>query len=220
MNDATNIAQAAIEIEIDRIELDVTKNQIGAMAQYVALLARWGQRIRVSGTSNPEELVTRHLVDSMWLAKLIGNCQNLRAVDVGSGAGLPGIPLAILRPNIDLVLCEPNSKRVSLLVTAKADLGLPVAIHPDRVETLRSHSFDWCWSRATWPPIEWLERGLRLVRENGQIGLFLVKSDLLEALDHTEGAQRDQRLSYTLQDGTPRMLVSYRNRKKSAHGGK
>jgi 16S rRNA (guanine527-N7)-methyltransferase len=89
-----------------------------------------------------------------------------RWVDVGSGIGAPGLPLALLAPGVDVTLVEPRAKRVSFLRTAIGTLGLDnVRVERSRSDVLAARSFDVAISRATMPPPDWLAEGARLSRQ-------------------------------------------------------
>jgi 16S rRNA (guanine527-N7)-methyltransferase len=148
-----------------------------ALLAYGNLLLDWGRRINLTGARSMRTLVSEHLPDSFALAKaLLGEAESpeTRVLDVGSGGGLPAIPLAILSPTTTLVLAEPTGKKVAFLRTAIRELGLGGRA---RVEARRvsaapeasSPAFDVAISRATLPPGEWLELGWRLVVPGGRV---------------------------------------------------
>ena len=109
------------------------------------------------------------LADALELAARIP--ERARVVDVGSGAGAPGLPLAILRDDLEVTLVEPLQKRVSFLRVAVGALAWPGDRKPkvvrDRGEAVadRGERFDVAISRATLPPPAWLELGARLAPE-------------------------------------------------------
>jgi 16S rRNA (guanine527-N7)-methyltransferase len=136
------------------------------LAQATALLDRaatWSARIDLTSAREPEELVDLVFADAAAVvgSGLVGPGQ--RWVDVGSGMGAPGLPLALLSPGLAVTLVEPRAKRVAFLRTLLATLEpLPVRVERARSEALGAGSFDVAISRATLPPPEWLAEGARL----------------------------------------------------------
>jgi 16S rRNA (guanine527-N7)-methyltransferase len=137
---------------------------------YGRLLLAWTTRINLTGARSLEQLVAEHLPDAFALASRIGGEE--RIVDVGSGGGLPAIPLAVLAPQVRIVMFEPIAKKAAFLRTAVRELGLGQRL---RVEARRcehaagEEAFDVALSRATFPPAEWLTIAQRLVRPGGRV---------------------------------------------------
>jgi 16S rRNA (guanine527-N7)-methyltransferase len=103
------------------------------LAGYAGLLATTGVEWGLIGPSEADRIWDRHIDNSLALAGLIG--PGARVVDVGSGAGLPGIPLALARPDLEVTLVEPLARRVRFLELALAELGLE-----DRVTVVRARA--------------------------------------------------------------------------------
>jgi 16S rRNA (guanine527-N7)-methyltransferase len=141
------------------------------LARYVGLLLAWNRRIRLTGARSAEAVVDEHVADALpLLTHLPASPCDL--VDVGSGAGFPGLVLGILRPGLRCVLLEPVSKKQAFLATAVRELSLE-GVHSLR-ERLEEHvrtaaRYDVAVSRAVWPAAEWLERGRPLVRPGGVV---------------------------------------------------
>ncbi|MGH3539193.1 MAG: 16S rRNA (guanine(527)-N(7))-methyltransferase RsmG, partial [Pseudonocardiaceae bacterium] len=100
--------------------------------RYAALLASSGVDWGLIGPREGDRLWERHLLNSAVLAELVP--QGCRVLDVGSGAGLPGIPLALARPDLSIVLLEPMARRVAWLREVVTALGLTVEVHRGRAE--------------------------------------------------------------------------------------
>jgi 16S rRNA (guanine527-N7)-methyltransferase len=136
------------------------------------LLLRWNARINLTGARSLETLVESHYVDAFALAAWLP--EPLRLIDVGSGGGLPALPLALLRPQLHVQLCEPIAKKGAFLRTAIRELGLAgrVGLDTRRGEEIAEAgggNFDAAVSRATLEPQAWLELGRRLTREAGRV---------------------------------------------------
>jgi len=128
---------------------------------YAELLEKWSRRHNLVCYSGREELVTRHLLDSLAAAPLMGN--DGRLVDVGSGAGLPGVPLLAACPGFSGVLLEPRQKRWAFLKLVIRELGLDAEAERARFQDLKNDRswnvvtvravgnqrdiLDWAWSR-------------------------------------------------------------------------
>lgn len=142
-----------------------------ALLRFADLLLAWNQRINLTAARSVAALIDEHFVDAFPLARRL--VDPARAVDVGSGGGLPAIPLALLRPALHLTLCEPIAKKQAFLRTAVRELGIGdrVRVRGDRAEALAETGpgFDVALSRATFPPAEWLALAPRLVRPGGRV---------------------------------------------------
>jgi 16S rRNA (guanine527-N7)-methyltransferase len=148
--------------------------QIDAITRYASLLLTWTARINLTGAVSLEDLSREHLPDAFALTSRLSDAGNVQAVDVGSGGGLPALPLAILCPNLVLRLLEPVAKKAAFLRTAIRELGLGerVTVDPRRAQALVPATFDVALSRATLPPRSWLPLAVDLVRPGGRVFLL------------------------------------------------
>jgi 16S rRNA (guanine527-N7)-methyltransferase len=139
------------------------------LASFVVRVASFNAKMDLTASRTEDELVDLMLADALELAVKIPNGK--RIVDVGTGAGAPGLPLAIAREDLELTLVEPLQKRVSFVRTCVGALAWPSSLRPkvvrDRGEAVadRNESFDVAISRATLPPPSWLALGARLAPE-------------------------------------------------------
>jgi len=104
----------------------LSEPEAGQFQAYLELLERWNATYNLTAIRDPAEMVTRHLLDSMSVLGWVGNGPLL---DAGTGAGLPGVPLAILRPELEVSLLDSAGKKIRFLRHVKRELGL-VNIHP------------------------------------------------------------------------------------------
>ncbi len=115
---------------------------------YLALLDKWNRVYNLTAVRETERMVSHHLLDSLAIVPYVGTGR--RVLDVGSGGGLPGIPLAIARSDLQVTLIDSVAKKTAFLLQAKAELRLDnVSVVTGRVEThLDSLGFDFITSRA------------------------------------------------------------------------
>jgi 16S rRNA (guanine527-N7)-methyltransferase len=116
---------------------------------YQALMIKWNRTYNLTAIRDPEEMLVHHLLDSLVVAPLLPH-GSMTLADVGSGGGLPGIPLAIARPEIQVTLIETSSKKSAFQQQVKIELGLSnVSVYSGRVEDYKpKNSFDIVISRA------------------------------------------------------------------------
>jgi 16S rRNA (guanine527-N7)-methyltransferase len=133
----------------------VERRESAALARFVELLLRWNRVYNLTGVRGADEILDRHLVESLALRPLL---QGATVADVGSGGGLPGMPLAILEPQRRFTLIESRAKRVRFLRHAAAELKLGnTEVAQSRAEHLRvAQPFATVLARAVARPAELL----------------------------------------------------------------
>jgi len=131
----------------DALGLAVEPGRQVLLLDYLALLAKWNKAYNLTAVRDPAQMVKRHLLDSLAIAPHI---HEQRLVDAGSGAGLPGIPLAILFPQREFHLLDSNGKKARFLFQVKTSLCLDnMAVHHARVESFQcAEPFEAVLSRA------------------------------------------------------------------------
>lgn len=176
------------------------------LCAYLALLERWGRRVNLTGRPDAVHIARRLLPDALMLAGHLAPGTHT-VVDVGSGSGIVGLPLTLVRPELVTLLVEPSGRRCSFLRTAAHELGVDqLTIAEAPLEQLELLPRDLAASRATWPPAQWLERALPLVRPGGEAVCFLGPQ---EAPGPPAGLLTPRQVRYQLADGTPRQLAFY-----------
>ena len=116
------------------LELDELTMQ--RLSLYGRLLLEWNQKINLTAITEPQEMAEKHFVDCLMPFKFINIPQNARIIDVGTGAGFPGLVLKIARPDIQLTLIDSLNKRVAFLKELSAKLGLNTEVIHARAEEL------------------------------------------------------------------------------------
>jgi 16S rRNA (guanine527-N7)-methyltransferase len=125
----------------------LSDKQQSRLMEYVELLNKWNKTYNLTAVRRPEQMVTRHLFDSLSICPYV---RGKRVLDVGTGAGLPGIPLAIVFPEQQFTLLDSNSKKTRFVLQAVSELELSnVDVVQSRVEEFQSAElFDVIISRA------------------------------------------------------------------------
>ena len=127
---------AALEQGLHELALELAEPQRRQLLDYIALLEKWNRTYNLTAVREPLAMVSHHLLDSLAvLPHLPLPAERASLADVGSGAGLPGIPLAVARPQWQVTLVEASHKKVAFLRQACIALGLAnVSVHEGRVE--------------------------------------------------------------------------------------
>ncbi|MFC4892313.1 16S rRNA (guanine(527)-N(7))-methyltransferase RsmG [Pseudofrancisella aestuarii] len=135
-----------IDKALEELNIQATQIQINQWIEYLKLLEKWNKVYNMTAIKDFDDMLEKHLFDSLSIAKYIkGNS----TVDVGTGGGLPGIPLAILYPQHKFTLVDSIGKKIMFLKNVKKSLNLENVIPLNcRVESLENQSFDNIISRA------------------------------------------------------------------------
>ena len=174
--------------------------EVAALSTWLDALAEWNAKIDLTAAKDATSLVRLMLADAMVLEPHVA--KGARVVDVGTGAGAPGLALAILRPDLRVTLAEPLGKRAAFLRTVIGTLGrTDVTLLPKRGEALDKAAFDVAISRATLAPEEWLALGRTLVVPGGDVWVFLAEGE-------APPGQKSE-IAWTEPPGKKRRLVRY-----------
>ena len=162
-----------LQAGLERLGVAADGVTLDRLARYHALLTEWNARIDLTAVLDPEEMVDRHYLDSAAPLALGLIPQGARVIDVGTGAGLPGIPLCILRPDLRVTLLDAQRKRVTFLQAAIKALDLPAqAVHMRAEDAARDEAhreaYDVAVSRAVAATPTLLELTLPFVRVGGR----------------------------------------------------
>lgn len=166
-------ARAALEVLAAEWRTRLDEARASRLLQFGELLMAWNARINLTGAHSLDDLIAEHLPDAFALARAVEGPADL--VDVGSGGGLPALPLAILRPELRVTMVEPLAKKLAFLRTATRELELAsVSVKAGRAEALPAGGYDVAVSRATFAPADWVSVARRLVRPGGRIMVLTV----------------------------------------------
>jgi 16S rRNA (guanine527-N7)-methyltransferase len=193
------------------LALGVTLDESGvaSFASYASLLDTWSAKTNLISCATSAELVARHFLDSLALASLLGGSR--RAVDLGSGAGFPGVPLAIALPGLEVTLVESRRRRANFLRTVKRELGLDrVAVVERRAEEgPEGEPFEIAVCRAVWADRSALSIAARWVRPGGR---FLWMREGMTAGESGAALEAERTLTYKIGDSPAREVQIFQRR--------
>jgi len=194
-----------------RLHIQLTPEQLSAFETYVTTLLFWRARLSLTGASTAADVVRSHILDSLAVVQHIAIGSKL--MDLGSGAGFPGVPLAIVCPHASITLVESRRKRANFLREVVRRCGLANAsVTEGRVEDLPPQvagAFDLVVSRALWSVPDFLRIASRFLRSGGLLIAMKGPRGLDEAIS-APGFWAPETITYNLEGGSPRMLVVYR----------
>lgn len=150
---------------INKQKLDLSDDKIDRLLAYHALLVKWNKAYNLTAVRDPEAMIGRHLLDSL---SILPHIDGDRILDVGTGPGLPGIPLAICYPEKDLTLLDSNGKKTRFLTQSKIELRLK-NIKPvqTRIEAYEDEPFDAITSRAFATLKDMVDGSIHLLKDDG-----------------------------------------------------
>jgi 16S rRNA (guanine527-N7)-methyltransferase len=156
------------------LKISLTGNQVGALARYSEELSEWNRRHSLTAIQHPEKVRVKHFLDSFSAFLAMRGSKMERVVDIGTGAGFPGLPLKILCPNMRLTLVESVGKKVAFCEHVVRLLGMEgVEVIQARAEALgrqeeHREKYDWAIARAVAVLPVLMEYLLPLVRVGGR----------------------------------------------------
>jgi 16S rRNA (guanine527-N7)-methyltransferase len=118
MPDAARVGRALADYG-----LTATSKQIEQMISYLVLMMKWNEKINLTAIHDPVEILYRHFCESMFAVDVVP-IETGRLADIGSGAGFPGLPVKILRPDLEVFLIESNVKKATFLAEAIREMGM------------------------------------------------------------------------------------------------
>ncbi len=159
-----------------QLNIDLNDVQSSQLLAYLALLQKWNKVYNLTAVRDPQLMISRHLLDSLSVLPFLKS-EATRLIDVGSGAGLPGIPLAIMRPALVCSLIDTNGKKSRFQQQVKTELGLSnVEVVHARVEDATVSPADYVVARAFAAPEVMVQSASHLCRDDGRM-LFMLGQD-------------------------------------------
>lgn len=176
------------------LKIDIQEEQIENFYKYMNLLLEWNEKINLTAITEPNDIIIKHFIDSITINKYIE--ENSKILDIGTGAGFPGIPEKIIRKDIDIVLADSLNKRIIFLNEVIKELNLKQinAIH-GRAEELANNKlyreqFDVVTSRAVASLNILLEYMLPFAKPNG-ICICMKGSNIDEEIENSSKALKE-----------------------------
>ncbi|RBW64893.1 16S rRNA (guanine(527)-N(7))-methyltransferase RsmG [Vibrionales bacterium C3R12] len=173
---------SVLRIKLDQLlaqtDLEVNENQREQLVGYVEMLNKWNKAYNLTSVRDPMEMLIKHILDSIIVSAYL---HGKRFIDVGTGPGLPGVPLAIMNPDCDFVLLDSLGKRIRFIKQATHELGIKnVTPIQSRVEEYQPEDkFDGVLSRAFASMTDMVEWCHHLPKDN--TGVFMaLKGQLSE----------------------------------------
>ncbi len=175
---------------LDPFGLNLPSAQAGQILDYLHLLLRWNQKINLTAIRDPEECVTRHFGESLFVARHMELHDGL--LDIGSGAGFPGLALKIAFPRIAVTLLEPVAKKRAFLKEAARTCGFDqVEVRSERLEDLPratpSPAFDFATMRAVGNLDVLVPLAAQCLKPNGSLLLWLTQDQATRLADIGSG---------------------------------
>lgn len=191
--------------------------QAAQFQTYMELLLEWNEKINLTAITEPEEIVEKHFVDSLTPLSVFSLKENAKVIDVGTGAGFPGIPLKIVRPDIQLTLLDSANKRLLFLKEVCSTLGLHAHFVHKRAEEAgldkkMREGYDMAVARAVAPLNVLAEYCLPLVKMKG-VFLAMKGPSGAEELEQAEdalsllGGEKTELHTLTLPEAGERSLL-------------
>lgn len=187
---------------------DFTDVQLRQLEQLGELYREWNEKINVISRKDIEALYEKHILHSLAIPAICNFKDGAQVVDIGTGGGFPGIPLAIFFPNVEFLLADSIGKKIKVVQEVATAIGLDnvTAVH-SRVEDIKDRKFDFAVSRAVAPLGDlwkWIQPALRKGRKSDDLdnGLICLKGGDLTAEINASGL-KDKAQGWNVHDIFP-----------------
>lgn len=197
---------------------EISEEQYGKFSEYAKMLVEWNEKINLTGITDPRGIAVKHFLDSVLPLKKLDIPQGASLIDVGTGAGFPGLPIKICRPDIRLTLLDSLNKRVNFLSEVCGRTGISAeCIHAraeegGRNENLRE-KFDFAFARAVAAMPILTEYCLPYVKVGGIFAALKGPNEDFKAGERaakTLGGEVSEAFEYALPDGDRRTIICIR----------
>ena len=173
----TRLTDQRICAALEPYGVALTEAQIESVRRYLSILMLWNQKINLTALTDPQEILGRHFGESLFALRAVPISAG-RLADVGSGAGFPGLALKAIRPELEVILIEPNYKKTKFLAEVSRALGVGVEIERRRFKELAAaRAFDFIAARALGDTHSLLKWSLGTLKERGLVVLWLGSQD-------------------------------------------
>lgn len=181
--------ESSVRTHLEPFQLELSSSQIGQMRAYLDLLLRWNSKINLTSVRTEEECVTRHFGESLYLARWVSLQGKL--LDIGSGAGFPGLALRIAFPELATTLLEPVAKKRAFLKEATRVCGISrVEVRPESLGDFARQcpgaTFDTVTARAVGHFDSLVPHALNLLNPDGRICLWVGQNQGRSLLESSE----------------------------------
>ncbi len=197
--------------ELKKLGIELTKKQEEDLEKYYKLLVETNKKTNLTRITEEKEVYLKHFYDSLTIVKVIDLKGDLSLIDIGTGAGFPGLVLKIVFPNLKITLLDSLNKRIDFLNTVIKELNLEniETVH-SRIEDYKEEKFDIVTSRAVAKTNIIVELGYKLVKENGYF--ILLKGNVEEELKESKKALKTLNLELEKEE---KFLLPIENSKRT-----
>lgn len=185
--------------ELKKLNINLTKTQENQLEKYYELLIQENKKTNLTRITEKEDVYLKHFYDSLTITKVIDLTQNLSVIDIGTGAGFPGLVLKIVFPNLNITLLDSLNKRIEFLNKVIKELNLKnIKTINSRIEDYQKETFDIVTSRAVAKTNILLELACQLSKTNGYF-IFL-KANIEDELLESQNALKELNLTIEKQE--------------------
>lgn len=206
--------------EAKKIGVDLGDYGADRFDTYAERLVKWNAHVNLTAITEPEDIVIKHFIDSLYIMKYVAFKPNERLADVGTGAGFPGLPLLIANPTLDVTFVDSSGKRIGFLRDVLSNTGLSGRRIHERAEIVGRNAqfrekYDYATARAVAPLSALCEYCLPLVKVGG-LFVSLKGSNGMEELSsarnaiETLGGEVVKSEEYSLPNGDGRSIIIVR----------
>jgi len=209
MSASATALQERLQRGLSELSLNLSIGQCDQLVHYVELLNKWNRVYNLTAVRDPSRMISRHILDSLVLLRYLSGSTLL---DVGSGAGLPGLPLAIAKPDLSCTLLDSVGKKTRFMQHAVTELGLTnIDVVHARVEDATIEPVDMVVSRAFSSPLDIIALTGKLCRSGGTMLFMLGQPEAeLDDLPHGYRLDRMDSINVPFEQGARHIAVCQR----------